>query len=90
MWQKNFFLPRDLIGDKQVCPEAGDSMMGGLQWFLDSGDDTDSDEKFNQTYFLWDSKTQGEPYHLYLLAIACLIEDRPGEKAFVYTKIKQS
>lgn len=81
---EEYFLPRDLIGDKKVCPKAGDAMMGGLQWFLDSDDDTDSDEKFNQTYFLWDSKTQGEPYHLYLLAIACLIEDRLGEKAFVY------
>lgn len=61
-------------------------MMGGLQWLLDIGDDMNSDGRFNQTYFLWDAKTQGEPYHLYLLAIVCLIEDRLGEKAIAYLR----
>lgn len=36
---------------------------------------------------MWGGKSQGELYHLYLLAIACLIEDRLKHKAFVYGDI---
>ena len=34
-------------------------------------------------HYVWGSKTQGEPYHIYLLAIACLIATRLGSKAYV-------
>lgn len=33
---------------------------------------------------MWGAKTQGEPYHVYLLAVAALIEARLGTKAFTY------
>lgn len=41
----------------------------------------------NQVHCLWGNKTQGEPYHIYLLAVACLIEARLGTKAYVYGDI---
>lgn len=41
----------------------------------------------SNTYRLWGNKSQGEPYHIYLLAIACLIEARLGNKAFVHGDI---
>lgn len=79
-----YVLPKDLIGDNEVDPDAGDAIMGTLSTCLNYDW---SDEKVSHTYSLWDAKTQGEPYHMYLLAIACLIEDRLGEKAFVYGDI---
>lgn len=74
------YTPRELVVDKYYNPEAGDAMMAYLPQFLDYDED---DERFDNSYWLWGNKTQGEPYHMYLLAIACLIEDRLGKKAFV-------
>lgn len=45
------------------------------------------DERCHGCFELWGNKTQGENYHIYLLAIACMIEDRLGEKAVVYGDI---
>lgn len=43
----------------------------------------------NQPYVsIWDNKTQGEPYHIPLLAIACLIEDRLQGKVMVQGNIR--
>lgn len=83
---EEYYLPRDLINGEKVDMEAGDAMMGVLPAYLNYDW---KDERFCRTYSLWDSKTQGEPYHMYLLSIACLIEDRLGEKAFVYGDITQ-
>lgn len=41
-----------------------------------------------QCVTVWDSKTQGEPYHVHLLAIACLIEDRLEGKVIVQGNIR--
>lgn len=38
---------------------------------------------------VWDSKTQGEPYHIPLLAIGCLIEDRLEGKVIMQGNIRQ-
>ncbi len=46
-----------------------------------------NDDKFSHNYSLWGAKTQGEPYHMYLLATARLIESRLGGKAYVYGDI---
>ena len=80
---EEYTLPRDLVGDEVPDPEAGDGMMGAMQICMD----TWSDERFSHTYSLWGNKTQGKAYHMYLLAIACLIEDCLGEKAFVHGNI---
>lgn len=81
---EEFFLPRDLVSEEAVDPKAGDAVLGALCDTLSY----DTYEKYAQnSYGLWDRKTQGEPYHLYLLAIACLIESRLGTKAFVHGDI---
>jgi hypothetical protein len=81
---EQLFLPRDLIGDRAIEEDAGDAMLGACPTFMDY----DSEEKrFSQVYGCWGYKTQGEPYHIYLLAVACLIEARLGTKAFVYGDI---
>ena len=81
---EEYYLPRDLIQEGEVHAEAGDAIMGVLPAYLDYDW---KDDRFCCTYSLWGAKTQGEPYHMYLLAIACLIEERLGEKAFVYGDI---
>lgn len=83
-WAEEYYLPRDLIGENEADVKAGDAIMGMLSSYLDYDEE---DERFGHAYSIWGDKTQGEPYHIYLLAVACLIEDRLGEKAFVYGDI---
>ena len=40
-------------------------------------------EKFYCCHSIWGAKTQGEPYHMLLLAIGCMIEARLGKHAIV-------
>lgn len=80
---EDYYLPRDLIQEHKINPDAGDALMGILPAYMDYDA---KDPKF-QIYHLWGGKTQGEPYHMYMLSIACLIEARLGEKAFVYGDI---
>ena len=83
---EEYSLPRNLIDEDKVETEAeaGDALMAALPAYLDYDQ---KDSRFDHCYELWGNKTQGEPYHMYLLAIACLIEARLGEKAFVYGDI---
>jgi hypothetical protein len=81
---EEYFLPRDLIGYDAVEENAGDAMLGVCSNYLDYDW---KDERFNHIYHIWGNKTQGEPYHMYLLAVACLIEARLGAKAYVYGDI---
>ena len=74
---EEYCLFRDLKPNHKVDSEAEDAILGILPDYID---DTWEDT----VYLLWGNKTQGEPYHYLLLAIACLIESRLGEKAFVY------
>lgn len=81
---EDYFLPRDLIGDREIEKESGDAMLGAFPAYLNYKWD---DPRFKHTYGMWGNKTQGEPYHIYLLAVACLIEARLGTKAFTYGDI---
>lgn len=81
---EEYFLPRDLVDDESIDKNAGDAILGACPSYLDYDWD---DQRFKHTYSIWGSKTQGEPYHLWLLAIACLIEARLGTKAFIYGDI---
>lgn len=81
---ETYYLPKDLVEDREPEPDAGDALLGVLPAYLDY---EWKDDLCSHTYKKWGSKTQGEPYHLYLLAIACLIESRLGKKAFVYGDI---
>lgn len=79
---ETYYTPRDLIGDNDVIPDAGDALLGILSDYLDNDDTEDY-----PVYQLWGNKTQGEPYHIYLLSIACMIQSRLGDKAFVLGNI---
>lgn len=79
-----YFLPRDIIGDNEVDKNAGDAMLGAFPAYLNYDW---NDNRFSHVYSEWGNKTQGDPYHIYLLAIACLIEARLGSKAFIYGDI---
>ena len=81
---ESYYLPRDLVGDSEVEPCAGDALMGALPAYMNYDW---KDERFNHVYELWGNKTQGEPYHIYLLAVAALIEARLADKAFTYGDI---
>lgn len=81
---EEYSLYRDMVTDDEVDIDAGDALLGVLPAYLDY---EWNDPKCNHNYDIWGAKTQGEPYHMYLLAIACLVETRLGEKAFVYGDI---
>lgn len=81
---EDYYLPRDLVQNNKFDSDAGDALMGVLPAYMDYDD---KEARFDCVYHLWGGKTQGEPYHIYILAIACLIEARLGEKAFVYGDI---
>lgn len=44
----------------------------------------DAEDASGKFYILWQGFTMGEPYHIYLLALACLIEDRLKDRVRVY------
>lgn len=81
---EEYFLPRDLVKDNAVVEEVQDALLGACPAYLRYDW---KDERFSHVYDKWGNKTQGEPYHIYLLAVACLIEARLGKKAFVYGDI---
>lgn len=74
------YTPRDLVEEKEYNPKAGDAIISAIKNCMDCEWSSKLDDN---SYRLWGNKTQGYSYHQYLLAIACLIEDRLGEKAFV-------
>ena len=81
---EEYSLPRELVDESSYEPDAGDALLGALPAYMSYSWD---DDRFNHVYEKWGAKTQGEPYHLYLLAIAALIEARLGRKAFIYGDI---
>ena len=81
---EDFELYRDMFSEEYFEKDAPDAIMGVLPTYMNYSWD---DPQCDHAYHIWRNKTQGEPYHMYLLGIACLIEARLGEKAFVYGDI---
>ena len=81
---EEYYFPRDLVKEDEYLEKCEDAMFGMLPTYLDYDW---NDKKFDFTYNLWGNKTQGEPYHIYLLAVACMVEARLGNKAFVFGDI---
>lgn len=75
---EDHFFPKELDGD--VEPDSGDALLGLIP--ACTGYDY-KDDICAHTHSLFGNKTQGEPYHIYLLAVACMVESRLKEKAFV-------
>ena len=74
------YTPRDLIKNGQVDTEVTDAAMGALPIYCNSYEP--DAEVCSHTRGMWGRKTQGEPYHISLLAVAALIEARLGIEAF--------
>lgn len=86
---ENYTLERNLI--KEEIPDAGDAILGLLPFYLPEPDRYGMDNPIcDNVYRKWGEKTQGEPYHIYMVAIGCLIEERLGEKAFLYGDITRA
>lgn len=81
---ESYYLDNNIIKDEEYMEHCEDAIFKLLPAFLDYDWE---DKRFDQIYDIWGSKTQGEPYHMYLLSIACMIESRLGKKAFVYGDI---
>lgn len=81
---EDYFLPKDLVDTQEIESDAGDAIYGAIPAYRDCDREA---PKYNRVHEVWGAKTQGEPYHMYLLAIACLVENRLKEKAFVYGDI---
>ena len=85
---ENYYLPRELFSEDEFNPKCNEAMIYKVSNYFDS---EESEKRFGNTYDdiynVWCMKTQGKSYHIYLLAVACLIESRLGEKAYVYGDI---
>lgn len=80
---EDHMLVRNMVDDAKVNPNAGDAMRLFLPSRLPNDFEYDDKEYDRQWHYLWDAKTQGEPYHILLLAIACTIQARLGKKAYI-------
>ena len=81
---EEFRLPRDLENELAYDPAGGDAALAHAANVLFRKEDT---LKAPAARHLWGGKTQGEPYHIALLAIGCLLADRLGHKVYVYGDI---
>lgn len=82
---EEYYLPGKLPkrGGKVKEKEA-DALMGIAPAYTMIGRD---DERVKHCEQLWGNKTQGKPYHMYLLAAACMVEERLEGKAVVHGDI---
>lgn len=81
---ESYYLYRDLIEkNKNTNEEHHDALLTVAKEQLSLTTKIDNYNCFR----LFGNKTQGESYHVYLLAIACLVVDRLKDKAFVYGDI---
>lgn len=81
---EEYYIPKDLVGENAGDCKASDAIIDALPAYMEADV---KNQRLSSCYSLWGAKTQGEPYHIYLLAIACLIEARLKEKAFIYGDI---
>lgn len=84
MTAEDYYLPRNLTENHHVESGEKDALLGIIYDAL--GGEWDN-SAYGNFYALWRNKTQGKSHHLYLLAVACLIQARLGKKAFVYGDI---
>lgn len=82
---ENYYLPRDLVSEDHYEEDDADAILCMVPQCLRAYHW--DDPRFNHSHDLWGAKTQGEPYHIYLLSVACLIVSRLGRKAYVYGDI---
>lgn len=81
---ESYELYRDMFNENEVGSDDVDVLLSFVSLYLD---EAKYDKWENNSFTIWGNKTQGESYHIYLLAIACLIEFRLGKKALVHGDI---
>lgn len=84
---ETFFLFSDLVTDDRYQADAPDAMFSETRTYHHPSGCDQRNRRRRDLYGLWDSKTQGQPYHMYLLSIACLIVSRLGSKAHAWGDI---
>lgn len=84
------------IGDLETCQYAESFILAADNNYYRRSEEANKSKDIleyitedKQCATVWDSKTQGEPYHVPLLAIACLLEDRLEGKAIVQGNIRK-
>lgn len=80
---EEYCLPRDLENELAYDPSGGDAALAHAANVLFR----DKTPVLPATRHLWGGKTQGEPYHIALLAIGCLLADRLGCKVYIHGDI---
>ncbi len=83
---EEYYLWSNAVKEDKIVPEAEDAILALIPKEVRERFPED-DLRFRQGWSIWDAKTQGEPYHNLILAVACLLEDRLGYKAFVFGDI---
>lgn len=81
---EEYSLPYDLENELTYNQKENDAALSYAVYSLFHDNETSVPTGFHH---LWGGKTQGEPYHMVLLAVGCLLADRLGRKAYVYGDI---
>ena len=76
---EDYYTPKYLTDDDGYDVNAGDAILGAITTYEEI---EDCSIGAGQVYYLWGNKTQGRPYHIFLLAIACMFQSRLGTKAY--------
>lgn len=79
---EEFFLPKDILSAEQASTSTKPYVDPYMSILPTHDILSFEDERCSRVLRLWGNKTQGEPYHFYLLAIACMLEQElPGKVA---------
>lgn len=85
---ENYFLPQNITSSEKTdayMKPYMDPYMSILPAYCSSI--SFEDERCNRVIGLWGNKTQAEPYHFYLLAVACMLEHELPGKVAIYGDI---
>ena len=85
---EDYFLPKNIITEKADESAMPKPYVDPYMSILPAYSDFDfEDERCDRVICLWGNKTQAEPYHFYLLAVACMLEHELPGKVAIYGDI---
>lgn len=84
---ENYFLPKDILMLKETGEDTGPYVDPYMSILPAYSVISDSDKLYKHVVGLWGNKTQGEPYHIYMLAVACMLEQELPGKVAIYGDI---
>ena len=84
---EDYFMPKDILDSDQESADI-ESYVDPYMSILPAHTGFDfEDERCSRGIHLWGNKTQAEPYHFYLLAVACMLEHELPGKVAIYGDI---